>query len=444
MAQPSANSFLKRLERSGIVAEDTLAEVLNNLKKTAAGRKIAADELIQHLIESGVITQWHTDKLLAGKYKGFFLGKFKLLGHLGTGGMSSVYLAESKVSGQRRAIKVLPRKKVADRSYLDRFYREGKAAARLNHPNVVKIYDICNDDDTHYMVMEHVKGSDLYERVKAGGAMSIEDAVDCIVQSAQGLQHAHAMELVHRDIKPANLLKTDTGVVKILDLGLALMNTDEDEESLTVLHNEKVMGTADYLSPEQAVNSHEVDLRSDIYSLGCTLFYLLTARAPFNEGSLAQRIAKHQTQPPPHVSDLREDCPRELSDICYRMMEKKPENRFADCRQVETALQRFLEHWRANPNPEQEPDEGTTPNPTGEPEKPAVPPAVNVALPEFAIDTGDSGRSGAPTNAAAVVKAPVVRRKQRKKVSPWVLPMFIIGMLLMLVLVLIVVIKTLT
>ena len=286
MSQTSAKSFLKLLERSGIVADEQLKQQLASLKQKADGRSVKTNELAEHLVESGLITSWHAEKLLAGKYKGFFLGKYKLLRHLGSGGMSSVYLAQHRISEQLRAIKVLPRKKVSDKSYLDRFYLEARAAASLNHPNVVRIYDICNENDTHYMVMEYVQGQDLYELVTAGGAVEIEEAINYVAQAAEGLAHAHERDLVHRDIKPANLLKTDQGDIKILDLGLALVSQDESE-SLTVLHNEKVMGTADYLSPEQAVNSHDVDSRADIYSLGCTLYYLLVGHPPFPKGSLA-------------------------------------------------------------------------------------------------------------------------------------------------------------
>ncbi len=341
MAEPSAKSFLKILERSGIVPEDRLKDTLSELSKKYNGKLVKVDDLTKHLISSGVLTRWHCDKLLAGKYKGFFLGKYKLLGHLGTGGMSSVYLAEHKLSGQKRAVKVLPRKKVSDKSYLDRFYREGKAAASLNDPNIVRIYDICNEGDTHYMVMEWVDGIDLYELVKKDGPLPFDDAARFILQAAKGLSHAHEKNLVHRDIKPANLLLARDGVVKILDLGLALMR--EEAESLTILHNERVMGTADYLAPEQAVNSHNVDHRADIYSLGCTLYYLLTGHPPFPEGSLAQRIAMHQTTEPAPIIASREDCPPPLIEICERMMEKNRDERFQNCGEVEQALKTFLE-----------------------------------------------------------------------------------------------------
>ena len=337
MSEQSAKSFLKLLERSGIVEENRLKEELSRLSSKAAGRMVDITELAGHLIDSGLITQWHTDKLLAGKYKGFFLGKYKLLGHLGSGGMSSVYLAKHKISDQFRAIKVLPRKKVSDKSYLDRFYLEARAAASLNHPNVVRIYDICNESNTHYMVMEYVKGQDLYEMVSAVGPLDFVAAADYMAQAAEGLIHAHERELVHRDIKPANLLKTTEGDVKILDLGLALVNQD-DSESLTMLYNEKVMGTADYLSPEQAVNSHEVDHRADIYSLGCTLYFLITGHPPFPKGTLAQRIAMHQTKEPADIRLSRPECPIELVELCHRMMIKDVDQRIQNCQQVKSEL----------------------------------------------------------------------------------------------------------
>ena len=348
MAEKSAKSFLDLLKRSSLVPEDRLKKTLAELSKQAAGRKVNVDELTKHLIESGVITKWHYDKLINGKYKGFFLGKYKLLGHLGTGGMSSVYLAEHSITGKRRALKVLPKKKIADKSYLDRFYREGRAAASLNDPNVVRVYDICSEGDTHYMVMEFVKGRDLYEIVKEEGALDFDLALDYIGQTAKGLAHAHERKLVHRDIKPANLLVTGK-VVKILDLGLALLTEDEDEESLTVLHNEKVMGTADYLSPEQAVNSHEVDHRADIYSLGCTLYFLLTGHPPFPKGSLAQRIAMHQTKEPAEITEDRPECPQFIIALCQRMMKKDPAERYQTCEEIEHAVNFARQQLVANP-----------------------------------------------------------------------------------------------
>jgi len=436
MAGHSAKNLLKLLEKSGIADQDELKESLGSLSAKLDGSAVGTQELTAHLIESGIITEWHANKLLAGKYKGFFLDKYKLLGHLGTGGMSSVYLAESKNTRKKRAIKVLPKKKVSDKSYLDRFYREGKAAASLNHPNIVRVYDINNAGDTHYMVMEYVQGADLYETVRDHGQLSIEDAVDAIYQSAEGLLHAHKKGMVHRDVKPANLLKTETGSIKILDLGLALFNT-EGEESLTVLYNEKVMGTADYLSPEQAVNSHEVDHRADIYSLGCTLYFLVTGRPPFDKGTLAQRIAMHQTKEPDSIFDSRKDCPAGLVDICTKMMRKNPDDRFADCEEVMATLNQF----RASPEtfsldlPPPTPVTAKESAPTKEVE---TEPVATTQGGPFAIETASTGSSSSRlSNSAPVSKAPAIRRKLRKAAPKWLVPTLISGMIFALVAVLV-------
>ena len=482
MADQSAKSFLNLLNRSGIVVEERLKRALKELaaKQSKTGEKVSAELLASHLVDSGLITDWHVEKLRNGKYKGFFLGKFKLLGHLGTGGMSSVYLAEHKISGKKRAIKVLPKKRVSDKSYLDRFYLEGRAAAALNHSNVVRIYDICNDADTHYMVMEYVKGRDLYETVKANGQLDFADAANYVAQAAKGLAHAHEKGLVHRDIKPANLLLTDDGVVKILDLGLALFQ-EEESESLTVLYNEKVMGTADYLSPEQAINSHEVDHRADIYSLGCTLYYLLTSKPPFSEGTLAQRIAKHQTAEPPPLKDQRSDCPDELVAICHKMMRKVPTERYADCNELAQVVQHFSANRVSSVGTSKKLPEVTTAG--GEANVGAAIPLATSVLPAdggqahtsneeiavaepvsaqednpemspFAIETStvpDSPNASVssvimtrsnPTAAKARV-APKIRARRRKKLPVWLAPAIIGGMLMLLLGVLVLVTRNL-
>ena len=421
MANKSAKNLLKLLEKSGIADQEELKESLGSLSAKMDGEAVGTAELTEHLIDSGIITQWHADKLLAGKYKGFFLDKYKLLGHLGTGGMSSVYLAESKSTSKKRAIKVLPKKKVSDKSYLDRFYREGKAAASLNHPNIVRVYDINNVGDTHYMVMEYVRGKDLYEYVRDDGALPIDDAVDAIYQSAEGLLHAHDKGMVHRDIKPANLLKTDGGAIKILDLGLALFNT-EGEESLTVLYNEKVMGTADYLSPEQAVNSHEVDHRADIYSLGCTLYFLVTGRPPYNKGTLAQRIAMHQSKEPDNILESREDCPQGLIDICTKMMRKNPLDRFEDCNQVMSVLKEFRDS----------PDTFRLDLPPPTPVVPKEPPVAKEVEtePVAASNPDDPYSISTPANSSfRIARAPSIRRRRRKAVPKWLMPLIIFGMI---------------
>ncbi|MEO8494120.1 MAG: serine/threonine-protein kinase [Planctomycetota bacterium] len=342
MATPSVKNFLELVQRSQLVDADELRAALLKCKSEHGDElPSGAQEVADYLVQAGLLTDWHCGKLLDRKYKGFFLGKYKLLGHIGSGGMSSVYLAEHVLMRRQRAIKVLPKSRVGDSSYLERFHREAQATAALEHPNVVRAYDVDNDGDTHYLVMEYVKGQDIQNIVNGQGALSYEKAAEYIAQAARGLAYSHKEGLIHRDIKPANLIVDEEGVVKILDLGLALFSQDESA-SLTILHNENVLGTADYLAPEQAINSHDVDHRVDIYALGCTFYFALTGHAPFNEGTLAQRIARHQTQMPRDIREDRPDCPRELVNICVKMIQKKADDRYQSCHEVVAALESWL------------------------------------------------------------------------------------------------------
>ena len=340
IAQVDSTRFVELVAKSRLVDHAALEKFLAQFRDRF-GPELPQDvgQLSRAMVDAGLLTAWHSEKLLAGKYKGFFLGKYKLLGHIGTGGMSSVYLAEHTRLHDKRAIKVLPRTRVKDATYLARFQLEAKAIASLNHPNIVLAYDIDNEGDVHYIVMEYVEGIDLQGLVRRDGPLPPVQAALLLAQAADGLQHAHQRGVIHRDVKPANLLLYLEGKIRLLDMGLALVSAEE--ESLTVLHNENVLGTADYLAPEQALNSHQVDHRADIYGLGCTLYFLLTGRPPFPEGTLAQRIAKHQKVMPTSIRKLREDCPGELEGICVKMMQKEAKYRYQSAAEVADALRKF-------------------------------------------------------------------------------------------------------
>jgi serine/threonine-protein kinase len=236
---------------------------------------------------------------------------------------------------------VLPLKRVEQSSFLARFEREARHAARLSHPNIVRTFDLDTSGSIHFIAMEYVDGEDLHAKVKRDGPLEIRDAADFIRQAALGLQNAHEEGLVHRDIKPANLVLDKRGVVKILDLGLAFEGASEDE-SLTRTYDEKVLGTADYLSPEQARDSHLADARSDIYALGCTLFYVLTGRAPFAKGTLAERIQAQMKQRPPNILEARADVPPAIVELYFRMLEKHPDARPQTAREVADSLGAWL------------------------------------------------------------------------------------------------------
>jgi len=343
MPKAVANSFLDLVRRSQLVEKDHLEKFLAEYHRQHGKDLPERSEAIsEEMVEAELITEWQAEKLLAGKHRGFILGKYKFLRQLGKGGMSTVYLAEHMLMNRKVAIKVLPPNRVNDSTYLERFYVEARAAAKLDHPNIVHAYDVdsTSDGKTHYLIMEYVPGKDLHILVKDNGRLEYDLAADYIVQAATGLQHAHEMGLVHRDIKPANCLLDNNGTVKLLDMGLARLI--DDEASLTLDNNENVLGTADYLAPEQALDSHRADSRADIYSLGCTLYYLLTAHPPFPEGTITERLLKHQREMPESILKERPDAPPTLLHICERMMSKDPDDRYQTAGEVAERLTEWL------------------------------------------------------------------------------------------------------
>ncbi len=340
MAKPGTDSFLDLVRRSCLVEPDQLDRLLAQLNQQEPEKVSDPEFVCDHLIEAGLLTRWQCDRLREGRYKGFFLKKYKLLDHIGSGGMSHVYLAEHVLMRRRVAIKVLPKQRVKDTSYLSRFQREALAAAALDHPNIVRAYDIDNDGQNHFFVMEYIEGQDLQALVRSKGPLDYAVAADYIRQAANGLEHAHSAGLIHRDIKPANLLVDKANVVKVLDLGLARFSED-DHASLTLKYDETVLGTADYLAPEQARDSHGVDARADVYGLGCSLYFLLTGHPPFTEGTLPQRLMQHQNAPPPSIYKDRPDAPEDLVAICLKMMAKKP----ADRQQTAAEVAQDLVGW---------------------------------------------------------------------------------------------------
>ena len=340
MAGPvqSVDEFLQVVRRSGLVEEDRLMAAV---EPWIGHVGLPPRHMLAALTESGLLTQWQIEQLLKGRHKGFTLGKYRLLRLLGAGGMSSVYLAEHATLHSKVAIKVLPVKRVEQTSYLARFEREARQSARLSHPNIVRTFDLDTAGTIHYIAMEYIDGIDLHAKVKRDGPLPVRETADFIRQAAAGLQHAHEEGLVHRDIKPANLILDARGTVKILDLGLALAGGDEDG-SLTREHDEKVLGTADFLAPEQATDSHKADRRSDIYSLGCTLYYLLIGKAPFATGKLSDRLQAHLHKPPPNLLDDRPDVPIAITELYFRMLEKHPDGRPQSAREMADALAAWL------------------------------------------------------------------------------------------------------
>ncbi len=332
--------FVLNLERSGLIGPAPLGQIRAEVD---AGSHRDPAGLVAALRSRGLLTSWQAEKLLAGVDRGFCLGKYKLLRLVSSGSMSSVYEAEHLLLHRRVALKVLPKSLVDDGSFLQRFYREAQAVARLDHPNIVRGFDVGQEGDHHYLVMEFVEGISLQELVESSGPRPPREAAELIRQAALGLEYAHRAGLVHRDIKPANLIRDLEGTVKILDLGLVRsLRQDDEEAGLTRAHGEAVLGTVDYLSPEQAIDSHEVDTRSDIYSLGCVLYFLLTGAPPFDRGTLAERLLAHQTQAPAPLTGPDSEIPEGLARIVARMLFKRPEGRQRTPGEVASDLEGWL------------------------------------------------------------------------------------------------------
>ncbi len=266
---------------------------------------------------------------------GIRVGSYRILQALGSGGMSSVFKAEHIETGVVVAVKVLPRNLARNKTLLQRFVREAKSAEALEHANVVAIYDHGTDDGRYYLVLEYVEGGDLHDWVRAHGPMRTPEAVGAIRAVAEGLKFAADLGLIHRDIKPANILRAIDGRIKIADLGLALQADDEDER---VTREGTTVGTVDYMSPEQAKDSRATSERSDIYSLGCTFFFLLTGQPPYPGGDVTEKLTRHVTAPVPELTGFRPEAPPALSRLIQRMLAKKPENRFADYSELIAAL----------------------------------------------------------------------------------------------------------
>jgi serine/threonine protein kinase len=270
-----------------------------------------------------------------------------VLEQLGAGGMGQVYLCSHLFMRRLVAIKVLPLAKVAQPSSLARFYREARAAAALDHPNIVRAYDSDQEGDLHFLVMEYVDGPSLQQVVHKHGPLAVSRATHYIRQAALGLQHLHETGLVHRDIKPSNILVDRQGTVKILDLGLSRFFHDQRDMLTRNLDDHSILGTADYLAPEQALDSHEVDIRADIYSLGATFYFLLTGRPLFQGKGLSQKLLSHQFKEPTPLRELRPEVPEELAAVIGRMMAKDPAARYP----VPAAVVEALDPWTEQPVP---------------------------------------------------------------------------------------------
>ncbi len=330
-APTTTDQLLTNLRKSGLVPMDRLDAALT--RRVADGPAAVLD----HLRQEGLLTSFQAERLRAGKYKGFVLGDYVILDQLGGGSTGQVYLAEHNVMHRLAALKVLSVSASADTVSRERFFREARATAVLDHPNVIRAHDLRKDGSVYYLIMEYVGGISLQHLVHRRGALPWQAAAAYIRQAALGLQHTHDHGLVHRDVKPANLLLTHDGTIKLLDLGLVRM-TAIDDSPLTEQFDQSILGTADYLAPEQAVASSRVDIRADLYSLGATFYYLLAGRTMFPEGRMAQKLMWQQLREPTPIRDLRPELPAGLAKVIHQLLAKDAAARYQTPTDLLTAL----------------------------------------------------------------------------------------------------------
>jgi len=340
VAPDSAAGLLERMRQCRVLSPAQLKEL------SAGSLPPDPKAMARSLIQSGLLTHYQANLLFQGRGAELLLEPYVVLARLGEGGAGLVLKARHPIMNRIVAIKLIRKDLLKDPDVVARFHREIEVASQVSHPNVVHAYDAGPLGGTFGLVMEYVEGTDLARLIKDEGPLSPSRACDYIRQAALGMQHVHERGLIHRDLKPSNLLvatpKEGEGnaVVKVLDLGLARLSGQKAQTASSQLTTmgSVMMGTPDYMAPEQALDLRAADIRADVYSLGCTLFFLLTGQPPYPAGSLAQKLMKHQMAPIPSVCQLRAELPAALDPVLRKMLAKQPDERYQTPAEVANAL----------------------------------------------------------------------------------------------------------
>ncbi|MFV0445845.1 MAG: protein kinase domain-containing protein [Planctomycetaceae bacterium] len=405
--------FVDQVAASSLMSAQEIEAVVEGASADKYPRD--AEQLARFLVRTGKLTSFQAQQCYGGKGKSLVLGNYVLLDKLGQGGMGMVLKAEHKRMRRIVALKVLAPAVSKDPALVARFHREVEAAAKLSHPNIVAAYDADEANGVAFLVMEYVEGTDLSSLVKKKGPLPIEEAIQCILQTATGLEYAHKQGIIHRDIKPANLLLTHEGVVKILDMGLARIEGETGGQA-ELTSTGAVMGTVDYMAPEQALSTKHADARSDIYSLGIALWYLCKACPAYDGDSLMARLLAHRESPIPSLLPAKAPANSTIVEwtaldaIFQKMAAKMPNDRYQSMTDVIVALNACKQGESSTPSMTTSPGEvsklsnflaglGTKPlRDRGNSVSPgASPTAVTKPLPEFAV-TITTNDSDVPTN----------------------------------------------
>jgi formylglycine-generating enzyme required for sulfatase activity/tRNA A-37 threonylcarbamoyl transferase component Bud32 len=331
----NAREFLRAALDSGIISPDFAT---SHAAASAATDKEDARSISDSLVASGRLTAYQAREIGSGRAAGLVLGPYVLLDLVGSGGMGAVYRAEHRTMRRIVALKVIKGHRLSNADSVQRFTREVQASARLEHPNIVTAFDAGEASGTHYLVMQFVEGRTLADVVKEHGPQPVGRVLDWILQAARGLGFAHGQGVIHRDIKPGNLIVDSRGIVKILDLGLARLDT-LDAHADPITSTGQIIGTIDFIAPEQATDTRLADARSDVYSLGATLWYLLAGRPLFDGETALGKIMAHMQTPAPALNTVRSDVRREVEAVFQRMVAKRPADRFQSMQELIAALE---------------------------------------------------------------------------------------------------------
>jgi serine/threonine protein kinase len=340
--ETSVEHLIEGISRSGLMSDGEVRAFRDSV--VSDSRPLNADSLVGHLVSHGKLTQFQAGMIRAGDLEGLVLGDYVLIDRIGEGGMGQVMKARHRTMDRDVAIKLLPPEATASPREVERFHQEIRAAAKLDHPHIVMAHDAGRSGHYYYLVMKFVEGSDLSAVVATRGPLPVAEAVGAVTQAARGLQYAHDAGIVHRDVKPSNLVLDRQGVVRVVDFGLARLNTPPadpvtgETASHPVTRPGQIMGTYDYMPPEQARNTSKADERCDIYSLGCTLYFLLAGKSPYGGATPSDKIVAHCMEPIPSARESRKDVPVALDAVMKKMMAKKPEDRYQSMAEVIKAL----------------------------------------------------------------------------------------------------------
>jgi serine/threonine protein kinase len=333
------DAFVRTVLRSGLLPREQLEVSLRGAPHEA---RTDPKCLAEYLIQDGRLTPFQAQKLLQGISIGLVIGPYQLEAILGRGGMGNVYLARDTRTGDHVALKVLPPKRAREEvRQLARFLREKDLAQKVAHPHLALTLEVGEEAGIHYLAMEYIPGQTLYRLVNREGPLTVPRAASLFAEVALALAAAHDRGLIHRDMKPSNIMVTPHGHAKVLDLGLAFMSGEEVEDVEVVGGKGYVVGSIDYMAPEQTRDATGVDARADIYGMGCCLYFALTGKPPFPTGSLREKALAHRHQDPEPLTARNPSIPPEFAQVVSRMIAKNPADRYPSATTVAQELHRW-------------------------------------------------------------------------------------------------------